>query len=131
MNIYAVIAGVIALFAFIGHLTIGKKLFLKPMLDADFDYLAKKVMQSVFHYVSIFQFLSAYMLIMPGIRGENCNIDPTPLFGFIGINYLIFAIGLVIIALRAKISLLKMFQWIFWILIATLSFMGAGSAATV
>lgn len=129
MNIYAVVAGIIALFAFIGHLTIGKKMFLKPMMEAEFDQLAKKVMQSVFHYVSIFQFLSAYMLIMPGIRGENCNIDATPLFGFIGINYLLFAIGLVIIALRAKISLLKMFQWIFWILIATLSFMAAGAVS--
>ena len=129
MNVYAVIAGVLALFASIGHLTIGKKQFLLPMMNADFDKLAKKVMQSVFHYISIFLFLSAYMLIMPGIRGENCMIDPTPLFAFIGMNYLLFTIGQIIIALRAKISLLKMFQWIFWILIAGFCFLAAGAAS--
>ena len=129
MNVYAVIAGVLALFASIGHLTIGKKQFLLPMMNADFDQLAKKVMQSVFHYISIFLFLSAYMLIMPGVRGANCAIDPTPLFGFIGMNYLLFALGQIIIALRAKISLFKMFQWIFWILIAVFSFLAVGAVA--
>lgn len=127
MNFYAVLAGVIALFAFVGHITIGRKMFLHPMMEAGFDALPKKVMLTVFHYVSIFQFLSALMLIMPGIRGASCNVDPTPLFGFIGLNYLVFAIGQVIIALRARISLLKMFQWIFWILIGTLSFMAVNA----
>ncbi|MCY1721228.1 hypothetical protein OU798_12795 [Prolixibacteraceae bacterium Z1-6] len=54
MNTYAVIAGVLAAFASIGHLTIGKKQFLQPFLDAEFDHLAKKVMHSVFHYITVF-----------------------------------------------------------------------------
>ena len=127
MNIYAVVAGVLALFAAIGHLAIGKKMFLNPMMHAEFDPLAKKVMQSVFHYISVFLFLTAYILIMPGVRGADCAIDPTPVFGFIGVNYLLFAIAQIIIALRAKISLFKMFQWIFWILIAVFSFLAAGA----
>lgn len=127
MNIYAVVAGVLALFAAIGHLTIGKKQFLSPMMNAEFDSLAKKVMQSVFHYISVFLFLTAYILIMPGVRGANCVIDPTPVFGFIGVNYLLFAIAQIIVAFRAKISLLKMFQWIFWILISAFSFMAANA----
>ena len=86
MNVYAVIAGVLALFAAIGHLTIGKKQFLAPMMKADFDQLAKKVMQTVFHYITVFLLLSSYMLIMPGIMGVNCQFVPTPLFAFIGVN---------------------------------------------
>lgn len=130
MNIYAVIAGVLALFAAIGHLTIGKKQFLAPMMNAGFDQLAEKVMQSVFHYISVFLFLSAYILIISGVRGANCAIDPIPVYGFLGMNYLLFAIAQVIIALRAKISLLKMFQWIFWILISAFAFLAAGVAST-
>lgn len=127
MNTYAIIAGIIALFASIGHLTVGKKQFLRPMLDASFDVLAKKVMHTVFHYITVFLFLTAYILLMPGIRGENCAIDPTPVFGFLGMNYLLFAVAQIIIALRAKISLIKMFQWIFWILISVFSFLAAGA----
>ncbi len=126
MNTYAVIAGVLAFLASIGHLTIGKKQFLQSMMGAEFDQLAKKVMQSVFHYISVFLFLTAFMLIMPGLRGSQCTIDPTPLFIFIALNYLFFAIAQIIIAIRAKISLLKMFQWIFWVLISVFSYL-AGS----
>lgn len=127
MNLYAIVAGVLALFATIGHLTIGKKQFLNPMLNAEFDQLAKKVMHSVFHYITVFLLLSAYMLIMPGIRGSECMFNPTLLFGFIGANYFLFAVFQIAIALRAKISLLKMFQWMFWILIAVLSFLAVGN----
>lgn len=126
MNLYAVVAGVISLFAAIGHLTIGKKQFLTPMLNADFDQLAKKVMHTVFHYITVFLLLSAYMLIMPGIRGSECMFNPTLLFGFIGANYLLFGISQIVIVLRAKLSLLKMFQWMFWVLIAVLSFLAVG-----
>lgn len=129
MNIYAIIAGVLALLASIGHLTIGKKQFLIPMMGAEFEMLAKKVMQTVFHYITVFLILSSYMLIMPGIMGENCQFIATPLFAFIGVNYLFFAVAQIIIALRAKISLLKMFQWIFWILIAVFSFLAASAVA--
>lgn len=129
MNIYAVIAGVLGLFASIGHLTIGKKQFLKPMMSATFDPLAKKVMQTVFHYITVFLLLSSYMLIMPGIMGDDCQFVATPLFAFIGVNYFFFAVAQVIIALRAKISLLKMFQWMFWVLIAAFSFLAASAVS--
>lgn len=42
MNVYAVIAGVLALFAAIGHLTIDEKQFLAPMMNAEFGQLVKK-----------------------------------------------------------------------------------------
>ncbi|MCY1721229.1 hypothetical protein OU798_12800 [Prolixibacteraceae bacterium Z1-6] len=62
---------------------------------------------------------------MPGIRGADCMFDQTPLFGFIGVNYLFFTVVQVLIALRAQISLFKMFQWIFWLLVSIFSFLGA------
>lgn len=127
MNIYAIIAGALAALAAIGHLTIGKKQFLKPMLEAEFDPLAQKVMHSVFHYITVFLLLSAYMLIMPGIQGVQCMFNPTLLFGFIGANYFFFAVFQIGIALHAKISLLKMFQWVFWILISLFAFLAANA----
>jgi hypothetical protein len=123
MNTYALIAGIIAAFATIGHFTMGKKLFLTPMLDAEFDNLAKKVMHSVFHYISVFLILSAFILIMMGIRGSGCMFDPTLVLGFIGVNYLFFALWQIVIALSSGISLLKMFQWIFWLIISVFSFL--------
>ena len=124
MNIYVLVAGIIAAFAAIGHLTVGKKQFLLPMLSAGFDQVPKKVMHSVFHYITVFLVLSAFVLIMMGIRGSGCMFDPTLLLGFIGLNYLMFAIWQIIIALSSGISLLKMFQWIFWLLISIFSILG-------
>ena len=118
MNIYTLISGLLAAFATIGHLTIGKKQFLKPMLNADFDNLSKKVMHSVFHYITVFLALSAVVLLMVGARGSGCMFEPTLFLGFIAANYFLFAIFQIVISLMAKISLLKMFQWIFWLLIA-------------
>lgn len=118
MNIYILIAGILAAFATIGHLTIGKKQFLNPMLAADFDNLSKKVMHSVFHYITVFLLLSALVLIMVGIRGSECMFDPTLFLGFVAANYFLFAVFQIVIAFSAGISLLKMFQWIFWLLIA-------------
>ncbi|MDB4583807.1 hypothetical protein N9164_11690 [Draconibacterium sp.] len=110
MNIYALIAGILAAFATLGHLTMGKKQFLMPMLNAEFDNLPKKVMHSVFHYITVFLLFTAFMLIMIGIRGSGCMFDPTLVLGFIGANYLLFAIWQIVIALSASISLFKMFQ---------------------
>lgn len=94
------------------------------MIDAEFDGLAKKVMHSVFHYITVFLILSAFMLIMMGFRGSGCMFDPTLVLAFIGTNYFLFAVCQIIIATTAKISLLKMFQWIFWLLISAFSFLG-------
>ena len=60
MNWYMLIAGIIALFAVIGHFTIGRKLFLMPTLKADFDVVAKKIMHCLFHYSSVWLVLSGF-----------------------------------------------------------------------
>ncbi len=129
MNIPVLIAGVLAAMATIGHFTVGRKLYLKPLMDSDMDLIPKKVMQTVFHYVSVYQVLSSWMLIMLGIRGDNCMFDPTLALSFIAYNYAIFGITQIIIALRSKVpgALFKMFQWIFWIIIAALVLYGVYS----
>jgi hypothetical protein len=126
MNWLVIISGIVALFAVFGHFTIGRKNFLKPMMEATFDEVPKKVMHSVFHYVSAFQVLSAAILILVGI-GYSFNLDSTLLIRFIAVNYLLFTIVQLIIALTSGIPkpLTKLFQWVFWIIIAILAWIGA------
>ena len=125
MNWLVLIAGLFALFAVIGHFTMGSKSFLKPMMDASFDQVAKKVMHSVFHYDSVFLVLSTVALILVGF-GYSFNLDSTLLIRFIAINYSFFAVTQIIIALTSGIpkSMTKLFQWVFWIIIAVLAWIG-------
>lgn len=118
------LAGVIAGFATIGHFTMGTKLYLKPFLGTELDLIPKNVILSVFHYISVYQILSSLVLIMVGINFENCQHDPTMLLNFVGLNYAVFALVQIVIALTSSVKggLFKMFQWIFWILIAVLIF---------
>ena len=50
MNALVLTAGIFAFGVVIGHFTLGAKLYLKPMLAAEFDPVAKRVMLCVFHY---------------------------------------------------------------------------------
>ena len=120
------IAGLFALGAVIGHFTMGMKSFLKPMMDASFDDVPKKTMQAVFHYVSVFMVLSCAALIMVG-SGYSFDMESTLLVQFIALNYSLFAVSLLIIAVTSGIpgSFTKMFQWVFWVIIAVLSWIGA------
>jgi hypothetical protein len=49
MNGPILIAGVAAAFCALGHFTVGRKQYLKPMLAASFDDVAKRVNHCVFH----------------------------------------------------------------------------------
>ncbi len=126
MNWLILVAGLVALFATIGHFTMGAKRILKPMMKASFDQVPKKVMYSVFHFISVFMVLSAVALILVGF-GYSFNLDSTLLIRFIALNYSLFAITQIIIALTSGIpkSMTKLFQWVFWIIIAVLAWIGA------
>jgi len=123
MNYLLLIAGVLTLFASIGHFTIGAKDFLKPVLSSDIDIIPKKIMHSLFHYMSVFQTLTAILLISfsfdEKLIFENIN-DVTKL---IGITYAGFAIVQFLTALFSGIKggVLKLFPWVFWALIALFS----------
>ncbi len=126
MNWLVLIAGLFALFAVVGHFTMGSKGFLRPMMEASFDQVPKKVMHSVFHYISVFLVLSAGALILIGF-GFSFNFDGTLLIRFIALNYLLFAVVQLIMALTSNIPspLTKLFQWVFWIIIAVLAWIGS------
>jgi hypothetical protein len=126
MNWLILIAGVFAAFTTLGHFFVGSKNFLKPMLNADFDEVPKKVMHSVFHYVSTYLILSSLALLIIGL-GFDVDGGISPLVRFIAVNYAIFAVWQVIIALSSKIpnALFKLFQWIFFVIIAVFAWLGA------
>jgi hypothetical protein len=127
MNWLAIVAGAVAAFAAIGHFTIGRKEFLKPLLDSSLDEVPKKTMHCVFHYVSAFQVFSAIALLHAGT--SCCAIgDPRLLVHFIAANYAAFAVAQLVIALTSGIpnAAFKMFQWIFWVIIAVTACLSAG-----
>lgn len=125
MNLLIFIAGLFALFTTLGHFTMGSRAYLEPMMQANFDEVAKKVMQSVFHYVSIFLIFSSGALLAIGY-GVNLPFDTDLTVKFISINYAGFSLAEIIIALNSRIEkgILKMFQWIFFIIIAAFAWSG-------
>jgi hypothetical protein len=98
--------------------------YLDPMLSASFDKVAKKVMQSVFHYVSVFLITSSVVLLSIGLDvGVGMNVV---LVKFIAINYVLFALAEIYIASSIDIEgrFTKMFHWIFFLLIAVFAWLG-------
>ena len=126
MDWYITIAGLIGALATIGHFTMGTKQFLKPMLEASFDPVPKKVMHCLFHYVSTFMILSTINLLLIGLNVWPA-LNSMIVVKFIGANYLVFGVWQIILAASSDIpgGVIKLFQWIFFLLIALFSFLGA------
>ena len=120
------ISGLAAGFVNLGHFTIGSKDFLKPMLQADFDDVPKKVMHCVFHYVSVYLILSFIVLMAIGL-GFSFGTADKLLVKFIAINYFFFAITQIVIAAVSNIpkGVTKLFQWIFFLIIVIFAWIGA------
>ncbi len=128
MNYYFLIAGILAFFACVGHFTMGSKDFLGPVLKSEIDTIPKKVMQSIFHYMSVYMVLTTAVLIGNAfvIEMDDCILNSHTVVRFIGVTYLGFAIAQFIIAATSKIEkgIFKLFQWVFWILIAGFAIWG-------
>ena len=120
------ISGLAAGFVNVGHFTVGSKDFLKPMLQADFAEVPKKVMHCVFHYISIYVVLSFIVLITIGL-GFSFGTADALLVKFIAINYFFFATTQIVIAATSNIpnGVIKLFQWIFFMVIAIFAWIGA------
>ena len=127
MNWYITIAGLIASATTVGHFAVGGKEFLKPMLGASFDPIPKKVMHCVFHYVSTYLILSAVTLLLIGLNIWS-GVGSVAVTQFIAANYVVFAIWQIVLAIASDIpgGIFKLFQWIFFVLIALFSFLGTG-----
>lgn len=126
MNYSIFVSALIALVAIIGHFSMGRKEYLLPVLNSDIDIVPKKVMQSLFHYMSVFMVLSTIILFAGS--HELCPMYDYVhnMIRFIGIVYAFFAVAQFIIALSSGIpgGVFKMFQWVFWILIAAFAILG-------
>jgi hypothetical protein len=126
MNYFIFISALISFVAVIGHFTMGRKEYLKPVLDSDIDIVPKKVMQSLFYYMSVFMVLSTIILLAGS--HELCPLYDYVhnMIRFIAIVYAFFALTQFIIALTSGIpgGVLKMFQWLFWALIAASAIIG-------
>ena len=125
MNWFVIAAGIVGAFTTAGHFAIGSREFLKPMLEASFDPVPKKVMHCVFHYISAYLFLSTVALLGTGfgiINGEGTTL----LVRFIAINYAVFAVWQIALAATSQIEkgVFKLFQWLFFTIIALLSWLG-------
>ncbi|WP_157601124.1 hypothetical protein [Persicobacter sp. CCB-QB2] len=129
MNFLLLIAAIVCSMACAGHFTIGNKDFLKPVLESqDVGIIPRKVMHSLFHYMSVWMLISAVLLW--GFAFDYAFVfrsteDVTLL---IGICFLSFAMVQIPIAINSPIEngLLKMFQWIFWIIIGVCCLLSLG-----
>ena len=126
MNWYIISAGLISTFTTLGHFAVGGKEYLNPMLSAEFEAVPKKVMHAVFHYVSVYLILSSLALLATGF-GLLPGAQAQLLIRFIALNYAAFAIWQMIIALGSNINqpLIKMFQWVFFVVIAVTAWLSA------
>ncbi len=125
MNWLLLISGLFGAITTIGHFTMGRKEYLIPMLEASFEEVPKKVMHCVFHYVSAYLILSTIVLLALGF-GVTFSWDSSLLVWFIIIHYAVFAVTQIIIASTSRIEkvMFKMFQWIFFALIAVFAWLG-------
>jgi len=126
MNYFIFISALISFVALIGHFTMGKKEYLKPVLESDIDLVPKKVMQSLFHYMSVFLLLSTFILLAGSHQLCPMYDYVHNMVRFIGIVYGFFAITQFFIALTSGIpgGVFKLFQWLFWALIAAFAILG-------
>ena len=126
MNYFTLIAGIIALMAVIGHFAMGTKMYLKPVMESDVDEIPKRVMQSLFHYMSVFMIITTFFLLWSSFGMCMLFEHTNEVSLFIGIIYGGFAIAQFIIALVSpiKTGVFKMFQWVFWAAISVLSILG-------
>ena len=125
MNWPIFIAGVGAVFITLGHFAVGSKLYLKPMLQASFDDVPKKVNHCVFHYVSVYLVLSAIFLLLVG-TGYTNQTGTSWLIKFISLNYAFFTVVQIMIAATSGIrnAIFKMFQWTLFSFVAVFAWVG-------
>jgi uncharacterized membrane protein len=126
MNYFIFISALISFVALIGQISMGRKDYLKPVLDADIDLVPKKVMQSLFHYMSVFLVLSTIILLAGSHHLCPMYDYVHNMIRFIAIVFGCFAIVQFIIALTSGVpgGVFKMFQWVFWALISVFAVIG-------
>ena len=126
MHVYILLAGIASLLTTMGHFTLGYKMYVKPMLDADFEPVAKRVMLSIYHYMSVFLILATLSLLYLGLVLKQGNRYNMLFILFLGTNFALMAIAQLLVALFSKIpnGIWKIFQWLFFAVVAMFIFLG-------
>ncbi|MEH0154386.1 hypothetical protein V6R21_09595 [Limibacter armeniacum] len=128
MNTYVLIAGIVASLAFLGHLVIGVRSFLGPIIYSGTREIPKRVMHSLFHYMTVYQLLTAVILLLfaTGKKIVYLDVVNEGVVQFIGVSYAMFALAqwYVIRQTSVKKASRKLFQWIFWFVIAVCCIVG-------
>jgi len=125
MNLLLLIATVLNLFIVIGHFSMGKKLYLLPMLETDMDDVVKKIMHSLFHYSSVFLTTSALILFYSLIN-TSFQEDNIFLLLFISSQFILNALVQLLISFTSQIKnpLMKLFQWTLFLATGILIILG-------
>lgn len=125
MNIYLLIAGLVAAMTVFGHFTYGRTHYLLPMKTADFDPIAKAAMHCVFHYVSVFLVLSTLILLCSAFEAIS-QMQSFGILLFIALNFGLFAIWQLYIGFMSELeaSFRQLFQWLFFALVAGFTLAG-------
>ncbi|WP_076409341.1 hypothetical protein [Shewanella sp. UCD-KL12] len=125
MNYYFILAALLGLVTCVGHFSYGIKHYLKPMLSASFDPVAKAVIHCVFHYISAFLVLSTLVLTVCGFEWVS-YMQGISLVLFIALNFAIFAVWQIYIAFFSDIKspFKHLFQWVLFLSISVFSLLG-------
>ena len=126
MNAYLMISASLAAFMLVGHSTIGRKQFFLPMVAADFDPVAKRVMEFVWHMSTVALFLPPFALAYAA-SDAAIAAELRPLVLFLALQYGVIGTIHLIIAATLGISgaPLKLFQWILFMAVGATAWLGA------
>ena len=119
------LAAILSLFALIGHFVAGTKLYLKPVLKSNLDEVPTQVMRSLFHYMSAFMLISTFVLFEAALS-LGTIFESVVVVLYTGLIYLGLAMAQLIVIFTSGIKggLLKLFQWVFWVLISVCCLVG-------
>jgi hypothetical protein len=125
MNVPVLLAGILAAATTVGHFVVGSPRYLRPVMDSDVDDVPRRIMQAVFHYVSVWLVLSSCVLLWQGV-GQATGFCGNTLITFIAAHYAAFAFVQLITTALSGIpnAVFRLFQWIPFLLIALLSLLG-------
>ena len=127
MNWLLLLAGALSFAVLAGHLTVGRKQFLLPVLGLEGQApLFKKGLHGMFHVAT-----ATFVVLAGGLLGLGLGVAPlgahaVVLAPTIGLFYGSFAAVYLVLASTSGIpgALGKMFQWIIFLAVAVLSVLG-------
>jgi hypothetical protein len=122
MNYFLLSSGIISLLGCAGHFTLGYNDYIRPVLQSDIDAIPKKIVLCIYHYMSVFMVLTTILLLSFAFNQNLIFTNAADAVKVIVISYAGFAVAGFLISL--KVGIFKLFQWIFWLLIALFSFLG-------